>query len=72
VITISEWNIFSVNTERRKKEAFWKLKHRWEGNIKVTFKKMFLLVLGWSDLVQDKGQVAGFCEHGNEYFCCSK
>jgi hypothetical protein len=23
-------------------------------------------------LVQDKGQVAGFCEHGNEYFCCSK
>jgi hypothetical protein len=36
---ISEWHIFSVTTERRKKEAFWKPRHGWEYNIKVNLKK---------------------------------
>jgi hypothetical protein len=55
--------IFSLWIQRgERKRPFWRHRHRWEDNIKVNFKS----------LVQDKGQVAAFCEHGNEYSHCSK
>jgi hypothetical protein len=47
-------------------------RHRWEDVTKMNFRQ-----IGWEcrdliDLTQDKGQVAGCCEHGDERSCSIK
>jgi hypothetical protein len=41
-------------------------RHRWEGNIKLDLKELGINGANWIQLAQDRGPVAGFCEHGNE------
>jgi hypothetical protein len=39
---------------------------RWEDNIKMNLREIRIDGANWIQLAQDKGPVAGFCEHGNE------
>ena len=42
-------------------------RYRWEDNIKMDFSGSEMSMgMEWVDLTQDKGQVAGCCECGNE------
>jgi hypothetical protein len=41
-------------------------KHRWEDNIKMHLKVTGWVGMDWIYLVQDRGQMMGCCEHGNE------
>jgi len=49
-----------------KKKPLGRLKHRWEDNIKMDLKEIGWVNVDWIYLVQDRGQMAGCCAHGNE------
>jgi hypothetical protein len=41
-------------------------RRRWEDNIKMDIGEIGIGGANWIRLAQDKGPVAGFCEHGDE------
>ena len=41
--------------------------HRWKDNIKMDLKEIGWVRMVWIYLVQDRGQMVGCCEHGNEH-----
>ena len=41
-------------------------KHRWEDNIKMNLQEVECGGVNWIELAQDRGQVAGTCDCGNE------
>ena len=48
------------------KRPFEKFRSRWEDNIKFRLQEMETGCMNWIDLAQEGGQVAGFCDCGNE------
>jgi len=45
---------------------------RWEDNIKMDLQEVGCGGMDWIELAQDRGQVAGTCEGGNEPSGCIK
>jgi hypothetical protein len=41
-------------------------RRRWENNVKVDLQELGCEFMDWIELAQDRGQVAGTCECGNE------
>jgi hypothetical protein len=41
-------------------------RRRWKNNIKINIQEMGCWGIDWIDLAQDRGQIAGNCECGNE------
>jgi hypothetical protein len=40
--------------------------HKWEDNIKMDLKEIWINGMNWIWLAQNRVQVGGFCEHSNE------
>jgi len=51
-------------SERRR--SLGRTRHRWEDNIRIDVREIGWECVDWIYLAQDKGPVAGCCEHGNE------
>jgi hypothetical protein len=58
------YNILVGRPEGRR--PFGRPRCRWEDNIKVDFREIGFGDVDWIHLAQDRGQVAGSCEHDNE------
>ena len=48
--------------ETRGKESTWKTQARWEKNIKMDLQEERWGRMDWTDLAQDRGQLAGTCK----------
>jgi hypothetical protein len=49
------------------KRPLGRLRPKWEDNIKMQFQEVGCGGMDWIDLAQDKRQLAGTCECGNEH-----
>jgi len=50
---------------RRPKETFGRPRHGWEDNFKMNLREAVQGFVDWIHLAQDRGPVAGCCEHCN-------